>query len=277
VLSPDGSDTLTGVERFVFDDWSGEDLDTAPEALALSAQRVAGSARVGDVVAVLSAHDAEADPLHFTLVSSTGDALRLDGDRLVLARSPSAMPGEVRLVVEAADGYGGVTRAEFTLATEALDMPPVIGGGSAPGAPAGVVLRGGSGRDSLWGMAGDDRLVGGPGADSLHGGAGADTFVFAGRRDSVATANGRDTVFDFSRPEGDRIDLAALDADATSRGNQTFTWIGSHGFHEHAGELRAARVSGGVLVSGDTDGDGVADLAIRLKGIAAMLKGDFVL
>ena len=84
-------------------------------------------------------------------------------------------------------------------------------------------------------------------------------------------------MFDFARQEGDRIDLKGLDADAGQRGNQAFAWIGSHGFHKHAGELRAARVSGGVLVSGDTDGDGVADFAIRLKGVAAMLKGDFVL
>ncbi|MET0745251.1 MAG: calcium-binding protein [Microvirga sp.] len=275
VSGASGVDTLSGIEHFVFDDWSGDSLNTAPEALALSAQRVPGSARVGDVVAALSAFDAEGDPLRFTLAPGTDDALRLAGDRLVLAKSLGPTPGSLRVVVEAADDYGGTTRAEFDLAADALDAPaPPL----PPPPPApGLVLRGDAGRNDLWGGSGSDRLIGGPGADSLHGGAGPDAFVFTRAKDSTASARGRDTVFDFRHAEGDRIDLKALDADATARGNQAFAWIGGHGFHKHPGELRAERIAGGLLVSGDLDGDGAADIAIRVTGVTGLVKGDFVL
>ena len=64
---------------------------------------------------------------------------------------------------------------------------------------------------------------------------------------------------------------------ATSATNDAFTWIGSAAFSKHAGELHYV-VSGGVgLVSGDIDGNGVADFAIRIDGAPALSAADFVL
>jgi Ca2+-binding RTX toxin-like protein len=67
------------------------------------------------------------------------------------------------------------------------------------------VLHGGAGNDFLTGGAGDDVIIGGTGADELTGGAGADRFVF----DSAAST-GQDLLHDFSRAEGDKLDVSQL-------------------------------------------------------------------
>jgi Ca2+-binding RTX toxin-like protein len=58
--------------------------------------------------------------------------------------------------------------------------------------------------NTLSGMNGDDTLDGGMGADILTGGSGADNFKF------TATDGASDTVTDFSRVQGDRIDISDL-------------------------------------------------------------------
>ena len=119
---------------------------------------------------------------------------------------------------------------------------------------------GGSQRDVLWGnevanvlrgMAGDDVLDGFEGADTLWGGAGNDTFAFH-------LIEKGDKIADFQSGH-DKIDLTGTGVD--------FTWIGSGAFTGHAGELR---YSGGVL-SGDVNGDGVADLTIGVMGDALLV------
>jgi len=66
-------------------------------------------------------------------------------------------------------------------------------------------LYGGQGNDVLHGGEGNDVLDGGRGADTLFGNAGADTFRF-----SSAVRGEIDRIVDFSRAEGDRIDLTGL-------------------------------------------------------------------
>jgi hypothetical protein len=65
---------------------------------------------------------------------------------------------------------------------------------------AGLTLTGTPGNDSLAGGSGDDFLSGGDGNDTESGGAGAD--IFHGSQDA-----GIDRVLDFSRAEGDRVQL----------------------------------------------------------------------
>jgi Ca2+-binding RTX toxin-like protein len=80
-------------------------------------------------------------------------------------------------------------------------------------------LFGGAGPDVLRGGAGHDRLIGGEGDDTLTGGPGADTFVFA-------RGMGRDVVTDFSRAEGDRIELARnLHNGATAAAIAAAAWV----------------------------------------------------
>lgn len=129
----------------------------------------------------------------------------------------------------------------------------------------------GAGRDVLFGDAGNDQLRGGRGTDIVTGGAGADVFVFA----SVAEAStgvGRDLILDF-RAGVDRMDLANIDANANKVGNQRFDYVGSDAFSFSAGELRYAN----GVVSGDIDGDGRADFAVRIGEVSALTQGDFLL
>ena len=151
------------------------------------------------------------------------------------------------------------------------------------------VLRGDNGNDLLSGDSGDDRLLGGNGDDTLDagfgwdaieggdgadilignhgrdlltGGAGFDRFVFRSERDSMVAAP--DVILDLE--VGDRIDLSAIDAIWSTVENDAFRFIGAEAFSGAAGELR---YSNGLL-SGDLDGDGIADFAITISGSVAL-------
>lgn len=132
-------------------------------------------------------------------------------------------------------------------------------------------LIGDSGDDELSGRGGDDILSGGTGADRLEGGRGADLFVFA------EVDAGRDLIADFHSAEGDRIDLSGIDAVAETLDEDSFQFVGGAAFSGTAGELRVAAAAGGWEVSGDCDGDGVADFSILVASPAQPLAGDFVL
>lgn len=144
------------------------------------------------------------------------------------------------------------------------------------------VLDGGTGADTLGGMAGADRLFGGGGADTLDGGlgkdqltgGGADRFVFLAA-ETGATKGSADRILDFHHAEHDRIDLSAIDANVATPAADGFSFVGTAAFSSQAGELRYGFIAGDTLVEGDTDGDGVADLAIRLTGNIALVAGDF--
>ncbi len=138
-------------------------------------------------------------------------------------------------------------------------------------------LSGGGEKDTLKAGAGADRLIGGSGADKLYGGAGADSFVFKSVKDSAVSASGRDTIYDFSRKDGDRIDLKAIDANTKAGGDQAFKFIGSEKFHGKAGELRFVKDDGDTFVYGDVNGNGKADFAIALDRLLTLTKSDFIL
>ncbi|WP_421233717.1 type I secretion C-terminal target domain-containing protein, partial [Aeromonas jandaei] len=79
-------------------------------------------------------------------------------------------------------------------------------------------LYGGSGNDTLFGGIGDDTLsgglgndilVGGLGNDILKGDGGADTFTWL-QGDTAASSVAKDYVVDFSKAEGDKLDLRDL-------------------------------------------------------------------
>jgi Ca2+-binding RTX toxin-like protein len=138
-------------------------------------------------------------------------------------------------------------------------------------------IDGGAGHDLLDGGAGNDLLHGGSAMDQLTGGAGADSFIFVTTTESPSTAAGRDLITDFSHAQGDRIDLSLIDANAGAAGDQAFTYLGTGAFTGVAGQLHTWYDAGKTIVSGDVNGDKLADFAIALTGILAPVAGDFVL
>lgn len=131
--------------------------------------------------------------------------------------------------------------------------------------------------DTLRGGAGADTLRGGEAADLLYGGAEADRFVFAAASESAPTATTRDRIADFSRAQGDKVDLSLIDADLGASGNNAFTWRGTLGFSGDAGQLRWIVSGANALVLGDLDGDRAADFSILVLGIGNLRATDFVL
>ncbi len=133
-------------------------------------------------------------------------------------------------------------------------------------------LYGNEGNDSLWGGRHGDRLWGDAGSDSLYGEMGSDTFIYRSVSDSPYSGPGpgtHDYIFDdFLASERDMIDLSAIDADTTAAavGDQPFTFVLGRAF-TGAGQLRIEYVGSTVYeVLGETTGDGVADLHIRVLG-----------
>ena len=91
------------------------------------------------------------------------------------------------------------------------------------------------------------------------------------------TPSTSDRIIDFSHAEGDHINLAGVDANSSLAGDQAFAFIGTAAFHHTAGELHYEITNGNTYLTGDTNGDGLADFMIRLDGSHALVSGDFVL
>lgn len=138
-------------------------------------------------------------------------------------------------------------------------------------------LSGGAGNDSLDGGDGLDRLAGLAGADRLTGGLGADRFVFTGLGESTVALSGRDVITDFNQARGDRIDLSAIDANSHLAGKQHFSFIGSAAFTGDAGQLHAQRQGTTTVISGDVNGDRIADFAITLDDPLSLTTNAFLL
>jgi Ca2+-binding RTX toxin-like protein len=137
-------------------------------------------------------------------------------------------------------------------------------------------LVGNGGINVLQGWNGNDALTGGREADILTGGAGADRFVYLDVVQSL-TGAGADRITDFSRAQGDKIDLWAIDADTAVAGNQAFSFIGTALYSGVAGQLRYAVAGGVTTIAGDINGDSVSDFHIQLTGAIALAAGDFAL
>lgn len=132
-------------------------------------------------------------------------------------------------------------------------------------------LDGGGGQDTLDGGADNDTLIGGLGIDVLTGGSGADTFVYKSTLESGKGALA-DTITDFKHGV-DKIDLHLIDADTTTTGDQAFKLVAA--FTSHAGELVWDKTN--HILTGDVNGDGVADFQINLTGVSTLTAVDFIL
>jgi len=124
------------------------------------------------------------------------------------------------------------------------------------------ILYGGVGDDALQGGDGDDSIRGDRGHDLLTGGEGEDVFSYTALSHSGVAYAVRDIIFDFERGI-DTIDLTDIDANTNQSGNQSFTWVAE--FTGTAGELEWDPSPKGIRLSGDVDGDAVADFSIEVR------------
>ncbi|MBE3636773.1 polysaccharide lyase family 7 protein [Mangrovicoccus algicola] len=120
-------------------------------------------------------------------------------------------------------------------------------------------LTGGSGSDELWGNDGDDVLVAGSGSDWLKGGAGADTYVFT-------DLHGTDVVADFSRPNGDVLDLSEILDGASGLGGSNAISGGYVEFVQDGADTR-------LYV--DLDGDAGSGARVHLATLLDETAADF--
>lgn len=198
------------------------------------------------------------------------------------------------------DGGSGFDTASFDLATRAIrldlrtegdqfasierflgsrfsdDLRGTSGNDDLRGVSGNDNLVGRTGNDTLYGGNGNDDLIGSTGRDLLVGGAGSDRFVY--ERVSDSTYSRTDTISDFQHRR-DIIDLRAIDANELRSGNNTFRFIGDDGFHDRAGELRVATARSGefTVIQGDVNGDGIADIVVRLTGAVTVTASDLLL
>jgi Ca2+-binding RTX toxin-like protein len=147
-------------------------------------------------------------------------------------------------------------------------------------------LRGGGGNDTIFGQLGNDKILGGDGddvlvgdtdfkngKDKITGGLGADAIEFGNDSapDTVfinkveeSTLASFDTIKDFGAVL-DTLDLHLIDADTAKGGDQAFrltdAWTAKGG--DLLYEIEHSTMDGDkVTLSGDVDGDNVADLKV---------------
>ncbi|UVM75064.1 M10 family metallopeptidase [Pseudomonas alvandae] len=138
------------------------------------------------------------------------------------------------------------------------------------GNAAANVLNGGAGNDRLDGGAGNDTLIGGVGTDTLTGGVGADRFVFSSLSELGKDGTG-DVILDFSRLQGDKIDLSKLDANALTPLFNKFSFVDAGDF-TGAGQLRFVD----HVLYGNVNDDLGADFEIQLVGVNTFNANDLV-
>jgi Ca2+-binding RTX toxin-like protein len=217
--------------------------------------------------------------INFTPDQDKIDISAIDGGKVTIARF------EGTTFIYSAPDSGGNFQSVITVSGTSLKATDVIASGGATQAFTMVgdsashnvadTLIAGAGNDILYGLDGNDTLIGAGGADFMIGGAGADTFVYNAPADSTPFA--QDLIFDFNSAEGDKLSLTGIDANSGTGANDAFTVVTS--FSNAAGQLiiAAPDASGYYHVSGDVNGDGLADFVIALKVTGTLSSADILL
>ncbi|TFF80771.1 hypothetical protein DRM94_00970, partial [Aeromonas taiwanensis] len=130
----------------------------------------------------------------------------------------------------------------------------------------------GNGNDTVYGEGGDDIIQGGNGADLLRGGSGNDVFVYQSANESNTST--MDTIRDFSgirddNPDNDKIDLRPLLGTTDLKWGGTTATVNGVWYEQNA-------VQNATYVKADNNGDGQADLVIKLEGVKELTSADFL-
>jgi len=272
-------------------------VNDAPNILSVvTGGSVAENAANGTFVAQLQGTDPDTGAvLHYSLVDNAGGRFAVNaGTGAVTVANGNFLDYETAAshsIVARVTDQSGLSRDLTTViaVTDVFEAPAYndIRGSNGIDVLIGTTradqISGLGGRDVIYGGDGNDIIDGGAGADILFGGSGADIFRYttvsdAPRATGSLAALNREIIADF-QSGSDRIDLSAIDANTRLVGDQAFSYIGGSAFGGVAGQLR---YSGGIL-SGDVNGDRVADFEIQLfqpsitQPLPSLTFADFVL
>jgi serralysin len=138
-------------------------------------------------------------------------------------------------------------------------------------------LDGGTGNDTLLGGTGNDILIGGTGKDTLTGGTERDYFDFDKISESGITSSTRDVIKDFSKSQGDKVDLRTIDAKTGGTSNDAFSFVSKAPTKDGTASNGKLWYTNGVLY-GSTDNDKAAEFSIQvtLTGITASNAAEYI-
>ena len=178
------------------------------------------------------------------------------------------------------DGGAGYDLASYYGSTAAVTIDLSVSlatGGHATGDDlVGIEgLLGSQHDDNLSGDNADNWFDGSGGTDILKGNGGADTFHFAPSDTGLGPE--ADTILDFSQAQGDKISLHGVKAGGPWAGFLDFEFIGGNAFTGQEGEVRFEQVGSDTWISGDSDGDAIADFQIKCIGTINFAADDFIL
>jgi Ca2+-binding RTX toxin-like protein len=280
-----GADTMfggTGNDTYIVDNLGDAVNETGGDGIDLvkssASFDLSGSAVVGEVENLMLTGTAAINGTGNVLdniIEGNRAANILDGgdgvDTISYANATGAVKVDLSITVAQATGSAGGndTLLNFENLTGSKYADTLTGDAN------GNVINGLAGNDTIKGGDGNDVLIGGIGKDTLTGGADADTFVFQALTDSGKTTTTRDLITDFAVGE-DYIDLSAIDA-ISGGADDAFTFVGVSAFTGVAGQLAVSYASGQTIVSGDINGDRIADFQIALTGTLALTADDFIL
>ena len=293
LIGSEGNDTLMGRAGDDILD-GGNGFDTASYAEAWTGVTVdlaiAGPQSTGEGVdTLISIEDVLGSAFADTLMGTEGWNVLIGGvgDDLLVGRG-----GGDRL--EGSEGVDTVSYADATARVwvnlssasgwfpDLGDSDQLSGIENVIGSAFADTLTGNVAANAFSGGGGNDRLMGGLGGDTLTGGAGADVFDYDALADSPVGAGSRDVITDFQRGLDD-IDLRDIDTNTARSGDQSFRFIGTQEFRGREGELhyqafdQDGTANDFTLVSGDVDGDRIADFEIEIIGIVQLTSSDFLL
>ncbi|HYC73610.1 M10 family metallopeptidase C-terminal domain-containing protein [Brevundimonas sp.] len=269
VVGPDGTDTVSNVERLQFDDGlydaSGAPLNAAINGTA-NADSLNGTAN-GDTINGLDGDDSITGGAgNDTIDGGAGtDTAVYSGPRSAYTISAA---GPVTTVAgpDGSDSLTNVERLQFADGLYTIAGAPILN--PINGTSGNDNLVGTSGFDNISGGDGDDVITGNASDDTISGGAGIDTAVFAGLRSAytVTTSGGTTTV---SGPAG----TDTLTTVERLRFDDVTLIVGAGGGQYFAGTAGADTINATVF-SDEIEGAGGNDTINALAGNDVVRGGD---
>jgi serralysin len=174
----------------------------------------------------------------------------------------------------------GDQAAELNESVTVTLLAPQAGVALATASAVGVILNDDhastAANQALTGTDAADLFLLGGGLDTVTGRGGTDLFLFQPAALGAAAGNAT-TLADFSAAAGEVLNLAAIDANPATPGDDAFVFIGTAPFSGAPGELRWEDQGTQRMVQGTTNADTTAELTIFVKAAGPVEAGWFVL